>query len=601
MRLKISLASILFVMLVCPTYGHSQHTQASTEPMAVSDWEPSSEPLKTVSISEGRLAPSRIELAQLEELDAEAQSDDKIDAPRGNIFDRIQIDLLDLEELSRRTASWTTGETVRMTLRQCAHAALEGNQDILVVSYEPLKSDADVFSAKGEFDPVLSGSIDFTLSRSVASGQILIFGGVSSIEQYLSTGRLSLQGRTQFGTEYSVSADMQRDEGTFTGHFEEFSGGVTVTLTQPILRGVGLDANMARIRTARKSRDISESQVQLTVLNTLGEVTKAYWDLVGTIENLLVQDESLANAQRLVEIDQRRFEIGTAAAIEVLQAKAGVALRVSDVVAARAAIADAEDRLKQLLGLGEGGLFSTDHIVPVDRPNVSNYRYEERVSIARALEHRPEILTAHLEIEVAEIERLRARNAQLPQFDFQGSYRTGGRSGELRDTFDAISEAKDNSYTVGFTGSIPIKNRTARGAFQKARISKRQSQQRLEKTRQDLMLGVRISGRGVETSQILVESNQQARILQQANVAAEEQRLRLGVTTSHRVLQIQEDLTRARTQEVQANINFEKALIDLQVAEGMLLDNMGLHFENAITAEPNSYWHTLNPGGLWKY
>lgn len=600
MRLKISLTSLLLVALVFPAYSQTQRPQTASKPVAVSDWDSAGDPVERLYVSDEVIPTSRIKLAQLESLESTTQREDSSDKPRGNIFDHIQIDLLSLEELSQIASYRSSGETIRMTLQQCVYAALEGNQDILIVSYEPLKSEADIFSAKGDFDAVFTASADYTRSTSAASGQIIIFGGVTSIDQELITSSLSLQGRTQLGTQYSISTEMQRDEGTFTGLLREYSGGLTVSLTQPILRGVGLDANMARIRTARKALGISQSQVELTVLNALGEVTKAYWDLVGTIENLVVQEESLSNAQRLVQIDKRRFEIGTAAAIEVLQAKAGVALRLSDVVVAHASIADAEDRLKQLLGMQKDGMFSPDHIVPIDRPNVGEYRFDEKASMARALEHRPEIHTALLEIETAEIERLRARNAQLPQLDITGSYRTGGRAGELSDAYRGVRDSQDSRYTLGFTGSVSLGNRAARGAFTKARLTKRQSEQRLLKAKQDVMLAVRISGRGVTTSQILVESNQQARILQEANVAAEEQRLRLGVTTSHRVLQIQEDLTRARTQEVQATVGFEKALVDLQVAEGVLLENMGVHFENTVVPERNSFWHTLNPTGLWR-
>ncbi|MFP6596440.1 MAG: TolC family protein [Candidatus Hydrogenedentota bacterium] len=107
----------------------------------------------------------------------------------------------------------------------------------------------------------------------------------------------------------------------------------------------------------------------------------------------------------------------------------------------------------------------------------------------------------------------------------------------------------------------------------------RQQELRLTKAQRDVMLDVRMGIRGVVTTEILVESDKQARILQEANVAAEEKRLNLGVTTSQDVLDRQEDLTLAQTQELQSVVNYEKALIQLQVAEGTLLKNIDINWE----------------------
>jgi len=95
------------------------------------------------------------------------------------------------------------------------------------------------------------------------------------------------------------------------------------------------------------------------------------------------------------------------------------------------------------------------------------------------------------------------------------------------------------------------------------------------------MLAVRTAMRGVITNEILVKNSEQARILQQANVAAEEKRLELGVTTTHEVLQVQENLTAAQDRELQNKINFEKSLVDLKVAEGVVLRELGIEFEDA--------------------
>lgn len=513
-----------------------------------------------------------------------------------NILEEIQIELLDLEKLSAQVAErLRVGEPLRLSLRECVTLALEANQDILIAVYDPLAADADVFSAKGEFDPVFSTNFNYTDSSQTASGQLLAFGGIPSIQSWQTSADIGVRGKLKWGTQYNVTFNMNRDEGSFTGFIEQFTGSLTTTLTQPLLRGRGAHVNRIRIRMAENSKAISEAQVMLTAMNAVADVIKAYWDLVGAIESLRVAQQALENAQRLVDISQRRFEIGTAAALEVLQAKAGVASRQSDFIAAQTRIADAEDALKRLISLREGEYFSPKNIVPTDRPGEIEFDWDVERSMRLALENRPEIQSAALTIANAELDRDRARNELLPQFDLTGGYTTGGTNHKLRETFRGVRDQQNEVFTYGFTGSIPIGNRAARGAFRRAKLTVTQAEQRLEKAKQDAMWSVRLALRNAVSSQILVESNRQATKLQEASVRAEERRLSLGTTTSQNVLEIQEDLTAAQNQEVQARINFEKALVDLQLAEGTILANLGIEFEIPQDAGEVPFIASINP------
>ena len=107
------------------------------------------------------------------------------------------------------------------------------------------------------------------------------------------------------------------------------------------------------------------------------------------------------------------------------------------------------------------------------------------------------------------------------------------------------------------------------------------------------MMQVHFACRNVATSRALVESNQQTVRLQEINVDAEERRLRIGITTSYQVLRVQEDLTAAQAQQLQARIVFEKALVDLQLAEGSLLDNLGIDYSVEVSDTPVSWLDSI--------
>jgi outer membrane protein TolC len=392
--------------------------------------------------------------------------------------------------------------------------------------------------------------------------------------------------------------DLTVEESTFNNFVQEWSGGLGLSLTQPLLRGRGKSANLARVRRAQNSRLSGEHQLEQQFMNSLAEVVKAYWDLVGAHEELRVREESLANAERLLHINERRLEIGHGAALDVVQSKAGVAARLSDFVAARSQIGDAEDRLKQLLDMRDEDVLVPAKIIPVDRPEPGEIELDEATCVQHALQSRPEIAMAEIDIDSAEIERKRAANDMLPQLDLSGSYHRGGRGPDARDVFRGIEFESDSVWSAALEGSIPITNRVGRGLYHGALVSKRQALQRLQQRKVEVATNVRMAMRGVETSRTLVESNRQTVALQQTNVEAETKRLQLGVTTSYDVLKIQEDLTTAQSQEVQAQVGFEKAIVDLQLAEGSILNAYGVDFEPPEPERPVKFLRSIVPPGV---
>ncbi len=526
------------------------------------------------------------------------------------LYQKIDINLIDLDRLREIAEEAQGAEAVRMSLQECIQIAVDQNPDLQVVKYEPLKSAADILTAKGMFDPLLNIQASYAESVQQASAETqtlgllyFLFNRNTNIESKDMLSKTSVSGRLQTGTLYDVSLALNNGASSFNKFRTQWSGGLTLTLSQPLLRGRGNNFNTARIRMAENAKKIAESQMRLAVMTVVSEVVKTYWDLVGTIESVLVREQALANAERLLEISRKRLDIGSAAAMEVLQAKAGVAMRQTDLVTARSQVQNAEDAIKAVLNMRDNGIFSSARIIPVDRPNVGDFdpdilkNESDQVtkSIEIALKNRPEMTSGDLEIKTSEIERRRAANDMLPDVSITGSMFQGRRGYEWENVFNGIAQRDDHSYMVGLKASVPLGNRAARGAFQRADITTKQAGQKLEKTKQELMLKVRLASRAVQTSQILIESNRQAKQLQEANVDAEEKRLRLGVSTSYRVLQVQQDLTLAQTQEVQARIAYEKALVELRLDEGTILESLGITFAPPEPEPPVSFGRSIRP------
>jgi len=549
--------------------------------------------------------PVEAEPVVLEPVEAKLHFDPSLGGgATGSIVEQANIELLDVEQLRALYERQGEANTLRVSLADCIALAMKQNNDILIAEYEPLASDADVYSAKGEFDPIWQTTVQYVNAQQSLNQQAVAFGGVDSIRQYQTTINSTFGGKLHTGTQYALVFALSKEENTFGGFIEEFNTSLSLQLTQPLLRGAGMKYNKFKIRAASNLRESNTWQLRMSVMNTAGQVIKSYWDLVGATEAVKVADAAMENAKRLLSINETRREIGTAADLEVLQAKAGVSSRQSDLVTAVARAADAGDLLKQLLDLRDGDKLSKTRIIPLDRPANEEIVlstpefFDSQIdeAVAAAVENRPEIKMADLAIDSAEMDADRSRHELLPQVDLTGSISQGGRDHYLTESLYGTRRGDDSAFSYGVQAGIPIGNRAARGQYQRAELRAKQAEQQLEKARTAVMTAVHLAVRNAEANRVLVKTNAQAVQLQEANVAAEEERLRLGVTTSWQVLQIQEALTASQTQQLQARIAYEKALIDLQLAKGTLLQDVGIEYLAPEPTDPVGFFEGYREG-----
>ncbi|HSL84866.1 MAG TPA: TolC family protein, partial [Thermoanaerobaculia bacterium] len=87
------------------------------------------------------------------------------------------------------------------------------------------------------------------------------------------------------------------------------------------------------------------------------------------------------------------------------------------------------------------------------------------------------------------------------------------------------------------------------------------------------------AARQVETTAKQIESARVSVRLEEQNLDAERKRYENGMSSSFRVLQIQEDLTQARSREVSAVTAYRRALAEFYRSVGILLDQKGVDLD----------------------
>ena len=174
------------------------------------------------------------------------------------------------------------------------------------------------------FDPILSGTLQmdraFTQSTS-------IFSPIPVANQNTGTANFSYLQGFKTGTNLSVgfnNTHTTTDNPTAT-YSPAISSGFQARFTQHLLQGFGFAPNTRFIKIAKNNREISDVAFRLQIITTVDQIENIYWDLVFAYENVRVQNESLAFAQKTLSDTKKQVEIGTLAPIETVRAQSTVA------------------------------------------------------------------------------------------------------------------------------------------------------------------------------------------------------------------------------------------------------------------------------------
>jgi outer membrane protein TolC len=463
--------------------------------------------------------------------------------------------------------------TVAISLSEAIALTFQNNLDLKVEAITPQIRATDIGREQGAFDPTLSAEVQVAQDRSPSGSG----GEASNVEQI--AGQVALTQRLPLGTEYEIAYNTDRlDTNAPLATLDpSYSAEVLLRVEQPLLRDFGAGVNRTAIAVARGALDIARATFRRAVQDTLFTTVQTYWRVVQTQDALEVARESLRLARRLLEQNRVQVQVGTMAPIEVTQAEASVAAREEDVIVAEAAVADAEDALKRAVLVDEQRVFDY-RVVPTDRPEFQPVEAQLGPNLEAARRLRPELQAARLDIGNREASARLARNQLLPEVNLFGSAGLNGLDDRFADTQAELGGKADEQYewSVGVRLSYPLGNRAARNAYAAQQLGLRQAQTQLRNLELQVIEEVRVAVRAVNTNTKRVEATREATRLAREQLAAEERRLAVGLSTSFEVLRLQTDLATARNREIQAITDYRVSLANLDRVVGTLLERFGI-------------------------
>ncbi|NIM91862.1 MAG: TolC family protein [Candidatus Aminicenantes bacterium] len=488
------------------------------------------------------------------------------------------------------------GEVFSLSLEECVLKALKNNLRVAVESYNPEIADIAVTQAREFFLP----RIDLDFSRQETKNPPYWWiQGADTIASERDDYGVTLNQQIPTGGSFSLSLTSYRTDTNEAFRLINplYSSTLSFGFTQPILKNFGFRVSRKEIIIASNNRDISRNQLKSTLFETIYSVQEAYWNLVYSIENFKVKQQSLQLARDLLAKNKKEVEVGKLAPIEVLNAQAVVASREADILQAESLIKSNEDLLKTIINLSEEKGLELAKIVPVDKPEFIEREISLEEALKEALAKRPDLEMTKFDIETKQLNLSVARNQMLPELNLQVSYWSPGLSGDrllyLDDNFlsgevigtekgSATDSLKDalgllyNNWTIGLTLSLPLSSFTTRAALARSKVELSQSLTRLKDLEQQISLEVRNAVRDIETNAKTVQAYRLAREFATERLQAEEKKLNVGLTTNYFVLQYQEELARQRSMELKAIVDYSLAWARLEKAMGTSLEKRNI-------------------------
>ncbi len=475
----------------------------------------------------------------------------------------------------------------QLTLDDAITAALRRNLALVVQRYRRSQTIQGIEEALGIYDLNLGASGGFGESTSPVTSELQAADLLTSDGQQID---FTLSKLTAFGGTVDVNLDNSRSATTDARAIQNprFNASLEAVFSQPLLRDFGRTATDQGVIIARTNSAISREDFQVQVELVVQEIADRYWLLVEAREQLAVAQESLALAQELHEMNRIQVEVGTMAPLEMVQSEAGVATREEQIISSQAAVENRADELRRLVNFDRRELWDIG-ITPVTEPQIEHRPIDLDQAIDLALENRPDVQRKRLEIQNRELEARVAKNQLKPRLDVRASYSFSGVGGDVLDPStgdtlsggygDALEQVIDRDFEgwqVGFNFGYPLQNRTAKARNARAELALEQVAYELRDLEQQVLADVRQAARAVETAAKQIESAKVSSKLQRKNLEAERKRYENGLSTSFEVLQIQEDLSEARSREVSAVTNYRRALAAYQRATGNLLASNGI-------------------------
>ena len=480
-------------------------------------------------------------------------------------------------------------QTELLSLYSSAHRALKRNHDFQS-EIESIKiSQAQMRRELSEFGWGLEALTRYeNREKPQNTREFIAVGGVQLpgnserifVDENL-TARVGLKRKYTTGTIVEFGSRFSRLENTlnrtsssalYSPEYETFSG---VTVTQPLLRGFGREANLAGVNIARNRMAAQEVLTRVKAMNLVAEVASRYMDIVTADRVLSVHAQNIELAEKMLKRNQELLESKEGLLTDVTTAELALYQRQDQYITTAA---DKIERVNTLFALIDRApdLEGTTRFQPISSFFSETALNEKRELIAYGQSRRLDMIYYNHVVETAKLNVLRANDAGKAELNVTGSAGVYGLSQSADGAFKEAGSAQGAEWSLGLSFKMPLGDESAKAGSDAARSQVRQAELELAKAKRGISLEVDTACSRVDAARKRIATATKAVELAQQRLKQEEDLFDAGEGDFYRVVEQQQTLGDARVNLVASEASLSKSVIAVWLAAGQIFERMGI-------------------------
>jgi outer membrane protein TolC len=279
-----------------------------------------------------------------------------------------------------------------LTLEQAVSEALQRNRSIANATLQVQRAEKDISAAKTR--RFLNVDLEVLGGRTVDQIEVLFPGGAMGV--FPATGPIPAM---------DIPIRTETDFGAW------INGTVAQPLTQ--LHRIGLGVKLQRL-----NRDIGKERLRAERANVVNLVRRLYHAILQAQAGVAVAEDQVAASKELLRVVTELLERRTALASDRLDAQAALVTHEYKLLSVRNALATHKERMNELLGHEVTRAFTV--VAVPDTP----VEAEIGPLVVRALERRPELKQAKLQVDQADVDRRFKKAEHIPDISLAFRYLT---------------------------------------------------------------------------------------------------------------------------------------------------------------------------------
>ena len=307
-------------------------------------------------------------------------------------------------------------------------------------------------------------------------------------------------------------------------------------------------------------------QVKNQVITTVSDVMRTYYDLARQQQQLKATQETIQLSEERLKLAQYKFDIGTGAKPDVLQAQIDLNAQKSTYLTQQTNILKTKELLNQLLSIP----VDTDFAVQDTIPFTSGLLLD---SIQNGIAGvNPQLLLLQKSKDISSLALQERRAERFPTVTFNSAYnfnRTDNKS--VVNPFQPLFN-QNKGLNYGFTASIPIFNGlTTRRLIRAAELDIEFQELQYKRSLALITTSITNAYKDYDLSKRTLVLEEQNILLVRENLFIARERYRLGISTFIEMREAQRSLEEANNRLIQARYNTKIAEIELLRLRGDLV------------------------------